>query len=438
MDKIEPYDWQWEKARKLAEILKDGPAAFDLSCTGTGKTITSLAMLKILNREALVVAPKKVHSSWVRTAEAMGVGHLLKDVVNAERLQYKNSWFTSGKWVKDKRTKDWTVEDAMWHVPPDVMIIIDEVHRGASGKDSKTTRIMALTKAQRIPVLAMSATLADSPLKMRFAGFLAGLHKFNFGSFYAWCRQNGCFFMENTPGLHFPKGPSGIKHMNNIHEAMSAITVRTSVDEIDGFPEQVLQANLYDLKQAERKTINEVYDELTNIKQGSNALTELLEARQRVELVKIPLLAELALEAIEEGKAPVIFVSFRETLFKLQELLNSMSIRTGRVVGQEDTDDDVLAFEEDKLDAMVCTSASGFGINLHGREGRRPRTSFLCPSYNAVDMVQSLGRIRRLGGSKVIQTFVLIANTIEEKVHQNIQRKLSNIKTLNDGDVDSI
>jgi hypothetical protein len=50
-------------------------------------------------------------------------------------------------------------------------------------------------------------------------------------------------------------------------------------------------------------------------------------------------------------------------------------------------------------------------------------------------MRQCLGRIHRVGGSKVVQTFVLIAGTIEEKVQKSITNKLACLDTLNDGDL---
>jgi hypothetical protein len=433
MDKIVPFDWQQQKIDLVAEIFKSSSVAFDMSDTGTGKTVTALGILKALNKPAVVVAPKKVHTSWKRTAEAMGVSHLLIDVVNAERLQYKNNWFKmEGKWRKERG--EW-VGKGMWLVPADAMLIIDEVHRGCSGPKTKTTRIMSCSKAQKIPVLAMSATMADNPLKMRFIGYLAGLHMYNQASFYGWCRKNGCFEMPGIRGLHFSKGQRGSDHMAAIHKEISDISVRTRAEDVPGFPESIVQPKLYDLDGKSLGMMVSAYAELAKLLEAHTPLTEMLRARQKVELIKVPLLAELAIESMDEGRAPVIFVNFRDTLFKLKSVLEGMNYGVGKVIGGESADDDIDAFSADKLDAMICMTSGGFGISLHATEGMRPRESFISPSYNAVDMKQNLGRIRRINGSKVVQTFVLIANTIEEKIHDAIMRKARNIASLNGDDL---
>jgi superfamily II DNA or RNA helicase len=419
---IKPYEWQQKKIDTLVNIFKEYEAALDMSDTGTGKTVTALGMLEDLDKQALIVCPKKVHSSWLRTAEAMGLSDNVLGVVNAEKLMYKNDWFKNGKWL----------------VPSGAMIVADEVHRGCSGPKTKTTKIMSLTKAQKIPLLAMSATIADSPLKMRFIGFLTGLHRFNDASFYGWCRKYGCFSTPHIRGLQFPKGKTAEKHMQAIHEMLKDVSVRSRIDDIEDFPESVVQATLFDLDKASLKALTKSYEDLAEKKKETNQLTILLRARQEAELIKLPLFAELALDAISEGKSPVIFVNFRDTLFKLQELLTNLGLRIGIVVGGEDADEDIEKYERDELDAMVCMTQGGFGINLHATEGRRPRVSYISPSYDAVHMVQCLGRIHRLNGSKVVQIFVLVSGTIEERVHKAIVGKLNNIKSLNGDDLEAL
>ena len=41
------------------------------------------------------------------------------------------------------------------------------------------------------------------------------------------------------------------------------------------------------------------------------------------------------MDAFEEGKAPVFFVCFRETLFKLEQVLQGMGLKVGRIVGEK-------------------------------------------------------------------------------------------------------
>lgn len=60
----------------------------------------------------------------------------------------------------------------------------------------------------------------------------------------------------------------------------------------------------------------------------------------------------------------------------------------------------------------------------------------ISPGYNASDMVQGLGRVRRVGGTDVTQYFVLAADSVEEKVAKTLERKIGNLSALNDKDLE--
>jgi len=63
--------------------------------------------------------------------------------------------------------------------------------------------------------------------------------------------------------------------------------------------------------------------------------------------------------------------------------------------------------------------------------------SIISPSYSAVLMRQSTGRIwRDSAKSKSIQKIVFASGTVEEKVCESVKQKLENLDTLNDGDLE--
>jgi superfamily II DNA/RNA helicase len=99
-------------------------------------------------------------------------------------------------------------------------------------------------------------------------------------------------------------------------------------------------------------------------------------------------------------------------------------------------DDAVARFQVNECPLCVCiTQAGGLGISLHDVHGVAPRVSYMTPGWSAPDTIQALGRIRRVGGTPVVQTFVLIAGTIEERIYRAVSRKLDRIETLNAGDL---
>lgn len=424
MTTITPYSWQKSSVAKMIKVLDTGTFCINSSDTGTGKTVTALAAAKALNLRMLVICPKIVHTAWLQTAKAMSCESLIYGIVNIERLQYKNPYFF----------------DNTWHVPKDVLIIVDEVHRGASGPKSTTTKILALTRPLGYKVLAMSATIASSPLQMRAIGYLAGLHQFKPNSYWQWCRDNGCYHQDPIPGLRFPKGPRAQAFMEQLGQQLQPMMTRIRISEVPEFPETSISSNLYDLEAGYAKQIKEAWE---NLREGlrdarNNSLTERQRAREITEFCKVSLLTDLAAEAINEGeKSVVIFVNFRNTLATLQETLAKFS--PGAIYGgQKDAERqaNISAFQADDIHLLICMSqAGGLGINLHGLPGKRERSSLLTPSDRADEFIQCLGRIHRSGGSKTIQNIVLAANTVEEKIHQNLQGKLNNLNALQDGDL---
>jgi superfamily II DNA/RNA helicase len=337
------------------------------------------------------------------------------------------------------KTKHW--KDSKWHLPKDTVVVIDEAHKGASGVNTTTTKMMGLLKAYGVRVIVVSATIADSPLKLRATGYLLGLHQYNHNSFYNFCRAHGCYSSPFHAGLEFPKGPSGKKHMAKLHEKMKDSMVRCTLQDIPNFPECLIEAQAYDLSEEYTSEMNSIYAEMEKklLEPSVNEMVEKLRARQRAERYKVPLLCDLAEEAIEEDRSVVIFVCFRETLSQLSQELDKRGIKHCKIFGgqsEEERKANHMAFQQNISFCCIATiDAGGTGIDLHDVHKERPRIAYLCPHYNSVLVKQALGRIHRDGGTKAVQIFVLAANTIEEKVKRAIDAKLTAIDTLNDGDL---
>ena len=421
------YSWQEPSAQRLVEILSKGNIALDASETGTGKSYIACEALKRLNRRAVVIAPKSAISMWHRVAEEMGAQ--LLDVINIEALRSGK-----GRWYGNK----------MWHLaPPNNMLIWDECHKGASGPKTITTEMLAFTKAYKVPVLALSATIASNPLKLRALGFLLGLHNYNPSSFYNWCRANGCHNSPFHSGLEFTKRTDVARQcMDRIHNAIQDRMVRIRIEDVPEFPECDTQCNLYDLDAGNTEEINRIYAEMDQkLKEPhNNVLVELGRARQKVELLKVPLLMDLVEDHLEEGKSVVVFCNYTETLKILEAECHYRHLKPSVIHGQQLTtaerDMEIREFQENRTPVCIAMGqAGGVSISLHDIHHQRPRVALITPSYNETEFKQVLGRIHRAGGTKSLQVIVLAAGTIEEKVYSAIQRKLSNLDALTDGDL---
>ena len=173
-----------------------------------------------------------------------------------------------------------------------------------------------------------------------------------------------------------------------------------------------------------------------------NALTAQLRARQQVEILKIPVLEELARDALDADNSVVIFVNFRDTLEALLRRLDG-SHEISVIDGSQNEvirDREVKRFQKDE--SRVClamTQAGGTGLSLHDVNGEHPRVSLISPSFSAIDLKQALGRIHRAGAkSPAVQKIIFADNTVEMRVCRLVRRKLNNIDLINDDEMNPL
>jgi superfamily II DNA or RNA helicase len=192
-------------------------------------------------------------------------------------------------------------------------------------------------------------------------------------------------------------------------------------------------------------SLNQIYSEMSKElkllekiekKDGNSHLTISLRARQKTELVKVPLFIEMIEEGIEQGMSVVLFVNFTETINAISKRLNTNCIFDGKIsdkIRQKNVDD----FQADKERViLVNIQSGGAGLSLHDINGKYPRLSLISPTWSAVYMRQATGRVwRDSAKSKSIQKIVFVADTIEEDVCKSVQSKLNNLDILNDGDL---
>jgi peroxiredoxin family protein len=336
------------------------------------------------------------------------------------------------------------------------LLILDEVHR-CGAVDSLNSDMLVGAKIAGIPVLGLSATVADSPLNFRALGYLLGLHHLvdrkdaNLPGFYRWANRLGC---RKSPfgGLQFMGNEEFRRHkMAQLHqEIFPSRGERVRIEELgDAFPACHITAELYDLKESGR--IDELYAEMDDAirelnerKLGDRSvelpLTKLLRARQEVELLKAPLFEEIANEAIASGRTVGIFVNFTATLDALQKRLKWKCRIDGHQRGKSGQTqrqgfiDDIQADRERGI--LLNNQAGGVSISLHDLTGKYPRGGLVSLPNSASAFRQVCGRFPRAGGkSKSFYRVILAANTVEVKTHRQLSQKLNQIDALNDGDL---
>lgn len=292
------------------------------------------------------------------------------------------------------------------------------------------------------PLLLLSATLAESPLDLRAVLHVSGICKWS--AFFGWLLRNGCRKAVFGGFELIPQRKD--ETFAYLHdELFRKRGSRIRIAELgDLFPETQITAEAFDLgdPDAIQRVYDEMEEELSDLADAAkndgamNPLTIQLRARQKTELLKVPGVAALAQNYVDEGNSVVIFTNFKASLDALCEKLGTdCAIYGGQSASSRQ--DAIDRFQRDEARIIVVNiQAGGEGISLHDINGNYPRVSLLFPTYSASDLRQALGRIRRSGGkSKSLQRILFAAGTVEEKVCSRVQKKLENIDRLNDGDL---
>lgn len=472
-DKLRPH--QILPVKLLRQTLQQFDSAVDLSDTGTGKTYVGAAIAK--GTPTLVVCPKIARSAWQRAAEHFG------DTLSAMGYEMLRTGRTPfGKWDNNPpagferpeffvcqscqrrvdfddytpcychsagihciitKKQAWRYGNFNFH-PNIKLLIFDEVHR-CNGQDSLNAKMLAAAKRQKIKTLGLSATLASSPLQMSALGHLLDLHAGG-DDFYRWSRKYGCRF-EPQRGLQWRASKEqqlGIMKSihNSIVEARRGVRVRCG--DIPGFPERDVVAELFDLDDGHGQ-IDRLYAEMETAlaelaERGKNdcehPLTQILRARQKVELLKVPIAVELASDYRAKGFSVVLFVNYRQTIDELAKRLNTDAIIDGSTAGVKNRDFIINSFQTNEINLVLANSnAGGICISMQDLDGDHPRMGLVFPTYDAVVFKQLLGRLHRDGGKSVAHYRVLLAaKTIEVKIKRALDQKLRNLDALNDGD----
>jgi superfamily II DNA or RNA helicase len=442
-----PY--QVDSFNRLVAAVRTYGVGQDSSETGVGKTHVGCATCKELGLRPAVVCPKNLIPVWRRTCQAWGLPEPVF-ILNYEQIRTGKTSFLS--WEQSRRARL-----ASWKVPTGTLLIFDEVHRCA-GQNSLNSKMLAAVRRYGIPTLCLSATAAESPLKLKALGYVLRLHDGG-ESFWKFCTTHGCI-KNYWGGVEFPKGTArpGSRLAAQIERARQGLAklhesifqgisgnppkgARVRIADLgDAFPETLITAEAYDFGDLSVAYQNFEQKDAKDAKpsEGEDSpLVAMLRARQAAELLKAPGLAEMAADAVEEGQSVVIFVNFRATLAALRGLIPELSVIEG------DTPMDERAavlrrFGADEVRIVAVNLATaGEGLDgLQDLRGEFPRLTLISPGFSAVQIKQALGRVHRANAkTKSIQRIVFAAGTVEEQACEAVRAKLANMAILNDGDL---
>jgi SNF2 family DNA or RNA helicase len=457
-------------AMKLLDSLYLNGIACDLSETGTGKTYAACWVAKQFNAPLVVICPKSVIPTWEKILTKFGVKATI--MTNFEKVMRGGTpWVKyrepqpqldpkTGQPIVDPKTGKVKLTEDRWRyqlveakLPAGCLVILDEAHK-CKGTTSLNAGLMIALKRQGYKVLTLSATQATNPMEMRAFGYATNLH--DLYSWKKWCLEHGAEEVGRWGAMTFDSdSEQAMAKMTDCHESlfdiqqMSSRLTREQMGAL--FPENQVVAEAFDLGSNDPK-IQAVYEqmeyEIARLEEGtenysSHVFAEIMKARRKAEMLKVPLFHDMFEDLYDERKSVVVFLNFTESIIALGDRLTKQKRfknKIGYVYGEISFKQrwaDIDAFNADKKRGLICNlKAGGASLSFHDLIGKYPRASLINPSFSAIDMLQALGRIHRQGGlTKCYQRLVFAANTIEEQACNRVQGRCNNLSCLVDGDL---
>ena len=410
---MEFYPHQLTNAADLIKSIRECGSAIDASSTGTGKSITALAVAHLLKKQAFVICPLGVGPGWKDKAGMMSTAGYC-DGFNW--TNYEKARTAKGQ-AKLRAELD----------PTRDLIVFDEAHRIGSPKSLQALLAVQLKNAG-FSILCLTATPFDNPLKSR--AFLHLTNKVDWDSWYSSIPNWGCVRCNWIRGK--PWQFVGDKQdMLKLKEVLKGCIVATGWADVEGFPDYVVDCVPVPITKADARRVDEIRAGLVEGNSGST-----MEIRAELEMIRVPAMVSLARDEIAQGNKVVAFFNFKAPLL-------SFAAETGCTyidgsVPPADRENLRKNHQMSPTPAIIACNgqAAGEGLDLHD-VGHGPVVTIISPPHSAPILLQEFGRTHRAGGqSKAVHKIIFAAGTMEQhKLMPRVMARRENIETLTTADL---
>ena len=432
------HDYQKPHAARLVQSLLANDMAHDGSDAGTGKTYTAAGVILTLNCRALIIAPLSVVPTWNEVLDAFGI-------TTATVTNYEKAWRHFGS-VKPWGNGSFFQFNEKWD-----LIIFDEVHR-SGGTTTVNAKMLIAAKRSGARILTLSATAADTPIRMKAFGFVLGLH--NNKDYLDWLLKCNAKPGQFGGWRWNPKENQNVMHCMHemIYGGPGYVGVpkgyRMRIADIPNFPTTIKEVRLIPCVDTQvnrlSKELKAFYDERT-VKgyQSEHDLAQLTYFRQALETAKIPAIVDMIEDALETSRV-VVFTNFNVTIDELIRIATKKGWTYGFVRGEQSASaaglkqraDMIASFQRNELDIIFSNmQAGGVGVSYHDPVTQVPRTQIILPTFSSVLLTQALGRSRRDGGGFSRNFLVYFEKGLEAAIAKIVRTKLDSLHLLNDAEL---
>lgn len=321
------------------------------------------------------------------------------------------------------------------------MIALDESHKC---KDPTSQQGKALLKLNTDTLISMTGTpLMNSPLDTYIQLKWLGYENHSFYQF----KNHYCIF-----GGYGGYEIQGYKNLDQLKEKLDNIMLRRLKKDVLDLPEKIYTTEYVEMTPKQEKIYKECYLEVQNnidlVKSSVNPLAEMIRLRQATgytgilsstiqESAKLDRLEEIIEELVENNKKAIIFSNWTSMTTPIHNRLKKYNpaIITGETKDNERKEQEKKFMEDNNCKIIIgTTGAMGTGLTLTAAN----TVIFVDEPWNRALREQAEDRAHRIGTTENVNIiFLLCKNTIDEKIHELVEKKGKLADLLVDGKLNS-
>lgn len=394
------------KARRL--ILADE--------MGLGKTTTALVTAREIGLPIYVIAPKSLHTNWIREAAINGT----------ELASPPLSWAKIPK-------------------PPEgeFFLILDEAHAMQSMMSARTKKALEFANAARYVVAITGTPLKNGRPSNLFALLCATKHPLSLSK--KEYEKNFC----NAHPTRFSKWDcTGASNLDVLFTETKDVILRRDKATCLDLPDKIRTLRSAEVTEEAEIVYGNIFGMLRDrwrnrvknheIMSTNEKLMMFMQLRHAASWAKLYESQKMAEELFGQNQQAVFFTAFTDSADALCDLIKTNAGPCGQITGkisQDDRQQYIDDFQAGTLKFLVCTfGAGGIGITLtaasHVILHDRP--------WTPGDAMQAEDRCHRIGQKSTVNSYWIQCNNTDIKVDSMLLKKQSNISQILTGDRDML
>jgi len=460
----------WEEASPIRPMPVRGKAyrhqilAYNLGLTlpysayfmemGTGKTFSSIAVAgrRFLDGEitrVLIVCPASVMRVWAEEFEKFADFFYQTRILEGSTEKCLN--LLNSKWqdgalrvvvINYEKARIPEVEKVLSKWVAEQLLIIDEAHKLKNPSSQQSKALAKIAKGAKYRLGLTGTPINNSPLDV--FGIYRALAPSIFGT--SWYVFRNRYAVLGGYGNH---QIVGYKNLPELTEKTHCIAFRVTKLECLDLPpvtEEVRYCRLskdemnryrflaeeavLELEKGGVITAQNVLSKLTRLSQFTGGFV----GNEQVSTAKLQLFKEVIEEVLDSGQKAVVFARFLPEIDAIERVFKEQGIKYALIRGNvkpEERANQVTLFQQDpKVKVFVAQEATGgLGLTLTAASA----AIFYSYSFSYANIDQAKARIERIGQDQpMTYVFLLVEDTVDEKIYRALQTKENMAKLLTD------